>query len=199
MKVLFIVSVLCSIAMGVVVAQEPPETLGLYTFESPSSGIQFQFPNTWIADVQSNGTINLVSDPFIWERSRVGFDHLFGDDVALSMEFVPTDYATAYGVEGETTQERLELLAARISEDVEVGDVEILDNGIYRVSVRQDGVFDGWFAVWDITEDLTGIATLQTAPDNLDVVDAIGIDILLSVQFNTSVEALLAQQSGGAQ
>lgn len=116
----------------------------------------------------------------------------------MSMTFMPTAYAESnYGIPGADARARLETLVSRMSPDIEVGEIETLDNGMQRVVVRQAAIFEGVFVVWDVTEDLTGIATVQTGIGNLQNAESTAVTILESVEFTTTVEALLADLQGG--
>lgn len=189
--------------VGTIYAQDPDTSIpDEMTYVSDSGAITFNYPLNWQMLRIGTGYFTLTSDPFVLGRFEAGIDKMFEGDVVLSLIVVPTNNAERlYSIVGDNPTERLEhlLTSPNLDPELEFGEIETTDEGFTRTRTQKGEDAEIALIVWDIADDLFGVAIITSAPGHFDEAEAIANDILLSVTFNTTVEELEAIQSGDAQ
>jgi len=169
------------------------------TYLSDDGSIQFTYPINWHMIRDNSNGYTIVSNGFILERQALNLETLYNDETQISISLIPTQFAINFGLSGETLTERLQNVSIRLESDLEIGEIEVLENGLVRRSLQQGTDFRGYLVLWEITSDLFGVAMMITAPDNLSSADAILTDIVLSVEFMETIQNMRRiRQRGGS-
>lgn len=202
MKFITIFFVLFALA-GTVLAQDTAPTIPEdLTYISDDGTISFHYPLNWQMQRIGTGYFTLTSDPFILGRYEADIDTMFEGDVVLSLILVPTKNAERlYSIVGDNPTERLEnlLTSPDLDPDLEFGAIETTEDGFPRTRTQKGEDAEITLIVWDIADDLFGVAVMISAPGHFEEAEAITNDILLSVEFSTTVDELEATQSGESQ
>lgn len=178
--------------VGTIVAQDNEDVGTQLTYFAPNSGLTFDYPSNWtLIDDELRG-LTLVSNPTILDRRLAGYDNLFADETLLSIRFIATDTLDGWGIEGGTPEERLTSFSEKFKIGATLGIIKTTDDNISQLPISLDNTFEGMVMIWDISDDLSGFAILLTAIGNLENVTATVNDILLSTEFNSTIEDIIA-------
>ena len=182
-----------------VLAQDIP--LAMVTFTTDGGSLSLQHPEGWGVEVGAQGSINLANDPALLEAVKEDDFVIAAGQVGLTIVFIPSADAPDMGIEGETNQERAAFLASLIaptSEEslVTVGEVELIEHEgqpmLARVVYGYGDVYEGMTIVWDIADDAIGVAILMAPPGETAPVEETIYAILGSVEFHSTIEAVLS-------
>ena len=184
--------VLCTILALLLVSASVFAQDEMLTYISDDGAIYVDFPQGWRFESASGGVI-FASDAIALDKALNDYDVYWFDETVISILFFPSDVTNVIlGVEDDTAEARLARLAETIDSDIDVGSLQSLDNGLNRVRFRKGNDYMGILTVWDVADDLTGVALMMTSTDNLDQADELTQAMLLSVVFNTTVDELIA-------
>jgi hypothetical protein len=175
---------------------------GYQAYTTPDTLVSLVYPDGWTVSQAEDGSLNLSNNAAAFETTDLENFALQSGDVGVSILFVPTEYASLLGVSGTNLEERIAGLAALLTPGADaenpspmtVGEIEILDGDVPmgRVTYQNGTVSDGMVAVWEVAEDLLGVATVTAYPGELGASEESILTILRSVEFHSTIDEILA-------
>jgi hypothetical protein len=162
--------------------------------------VSVQHPEGWGVEAGPQQTINIANDPAMLDAIKEGDFEISSGQVGLTVFYIPTAGAVEQGVQGPNSEERAAYLAALLTPEdpaslVSIGEVELIAHEgqptLARFTYSYGDVFEGMNVVWDISENVIGIAIVMTAPGETTNVEETIYAILESVTLNWPVEAVL--------
>ena len=196
------VAVLLLLPVSVFAQDTPPE--GFRNLTTSDRLLSMDYPVDWVAALTPGQTVVLATDESLFE----GFDpesyRFAPGEASLSLMFISSAHAEESGLLGDTLLSQLAyVMQITTPEDNEenpritFGDIEALElsdgNAGFQVNyaILQD--LEGSLYIWNVTEDLTVLATLSAAPGEAQALQEPMLHVIDSVVFSGTVEAVFSE------
>jgi len=177
------------------------------TFTTDSKLWSMHYPDGWAVEVGQRSSLHLANDPATLEAAKQDDFAIQSGQVGLTILLIPAASAMDINLGGANTAQRAAYLAAFTQPHgegslVTIGDVVFVRHtgkpllGVIPNSYSD--VFEGMTIVWDISDDVIGVAVLMTPPGASAAVRSTVFAIVESLQFRAPVEDVLqslAQES----
>ena len=192
--VLLLLTSLMLLAVSPSVHAQGDDDFTTVTYEAPDGAFTFDYAADWVLTTDDTLGFNFTNSNFIQYKLDRGFDKLFLNETLISMNFIPHPIAEEYlGIAGSNSAERLNSLAESLDPELEITGRDVVDEDIHRILFQKGDSFVGMLVFWQISDDMSGVGMMMTAPGNFEEADMGAREIFSSVEFHLTYDEIVQQ------